>query len=84
MKTPKRERYNMLDIFAEPEKIDAQCARWKRKNRVRQLKNTIARLTAENKWLSEERLKYINYHTNALMTLAELREDILQQRKERE
>ena len=31
----------MLDIFAEPEKIDAQCARWKRKNRVAQLKRTI-------------------------------------------
>lgn len=43
--------------------------RWKRKNRIARLKNKIARLTAENKWLSEERLKYINYYFNALADL---------------
>lgn len=43
MKTPKREPYNMLDIFAEPEKIPAQHARWKRKNRIKQLKRSLRR-----------------------------------------
>lgn len=89
MKTPKRdyktpENQLAQDIesdFFEPE-YHAQEARWKRKNRIKQLKRTIARLTAENKWLSDERLKYINYHTNALMALSELREARLLQREE--
>ena len=41
-------------------------ARWKRKNRVAQLKATIARLRAENKMLFEERNKYIDFYFRAL------------------
>lgn len=81
MKTPKRYPATM-SVYASKTELYNDRARWKRKNRIARLKDKIARLTAENKWLSEERLKYINYHTNALMALAELREDRLLQREE--
>lgn len=39
---------SLFDLFAEPEKAYAKCARWKRKNRVAQLNRTIARLMKKN------------------------------------
>jgi hypothetical protein len=44
MKTPKRHTGNprAVDIYAQ------RHSRWKRKNRIRQLKNTIARMKEEN------------------------------------
>ena len=55
MKTPKRNyktpaNYLSQDIepdFFEPD-YNTQAARWKRKNRIKQLKRTIARLRWEN------------------------------------
>lgn len=78
MKTPKRhhELSTLVHICTEKvwdfsqEQVNAQ--RWKRKNHIARLKNKIARLTAKNKWLSEERLKYINYYFNSLSHLVEL------------
>ena len=75
MKTPKRhhELTTMEHISTErvwdysQEQVNAQ--RWKRKNRIARLKDKIARLTTENQWLSEERLKYIDYYFNALSDL---------------
>lgn len=37
---------SLFDLFAEPEKAEVKCARWKRKNRVSQYKRTIARILA--------------------------------------
>lgn len=55
MKTPKREYKNPADKFPgdiEPDSweadFQAQESRWKRKNRVAQLKRTIARLMRKN------------------------------------
>lgn len=90
MKTPKRDYKtpaNQLaqDIesdFFEPE-YHAQEARWKRKNRVARLKDKIARLTAENKWLSEERIKYIEFYFNALRDLVSMREEFTKKKRNR-
>lgn len=51
--------------------------RWKRKNRVKQLKAKIAKLTAKNECLLSELKKYIEYHHNALMSLAKMREELI-------
>ena len=56
------------------EEVSAQ--RWKRKNRTAQLKRKIAKLTAQNEWLSAERKKYIEYYFNALIALAKKREEL--------
>lgn len=76
MKTPVRNYKtpaNLLSQDIEPDFFEqdynTQAARWKRKNRIARLKDKIARLTAENKWLSEERLKYIDYYFNTLSDL---------------
>lgn len=87
MKTPKR---TQLYIDA-PTRYDngfvgytaVQYARWKRKNRVARLKDKIARLTAENKWLSEERIKYIASYFNALGALVNMREELIQKKRNR-
>lgn len=73
MKTPKRDYKNPADKFPgdiEPDSWEAdyqmQDSRWKRKNRVKQLKRTIARLTQE---LQNEREKssffYVAYSSIA-------------------
>lgn len=73
MKTPKRNKGNGYGAaccpFEGPNQTAFEHARWKRKNRIARLKDKIARLTAENKWLSEERLKYIDYYFNTLSDL---------------
>lgn len=80
MKTPKRTPWQHTTqpcLKADGELracINEQHARWKRKNRIARLKDKIARLTAENKWLSEERLQYINFYYNALSDLVKTRE----------
>lgn len=91
MKTPKRDYKTPANQLAQDIELDffepeyhAQEARWKRKNRVRQLKDKIARLTAENKWLSEERNKYIEFYFNALSDLVKLHEVVLLQREEKQ
>ena len=44
MKTPKRELgMSLFDLFAEPEKAEVKFARYKRKNRVKQLKRSLHR-----------------------------------------
>ena len=56
MKTPKRKYYYYEsginpengDIVMDAVAPDLYDARWKRKNRIKQLKNTIARLRREN------------------------------------
>ena len=50
MKTPKRETNGFeadYEPFDGPNKTANQCARWKRKNRVKQLKNTIRTLNSK-------------------------------------
>lgn len=46
MKTPKRQKANLSDYATNIHYHDAR-ARWRRKNRVKQLKHTIARLNRE-------------------------------------
>lgn len=73
MKTPKRDyklppsltRTDISDYF-EPE-YHAQEARWKRKNRVKQLKRTIERLSRENFYMKIDlhiptNISYEEYH----------------------
>lgn len=78
MKTPKREsNLSMFDLFAEPEKAEVKCARWKRKNRVKQLKRTIARLTAESRRFRElwvgKHLEFDSPEWEAFMILRKLK-----------
>ena len=80
MKTPKRYPATMSVYISSKACFDDR-ARWKRKNRIARFKDKIARLTAENKWLLEERNKYINFYFNALSYLVKLRENILQQNR---
>ena len=47
MKTPKRSPATM-SVYATRDELYEDRARWKRKNRVKQLKHTIARLRWEN------------------------------------
>ena len=47
MKTPKRYPATM-SVYATRDELRQDRARWKRKNRVKQLKNTIAKLSFEN------------------------------------
>ena len=49
MKTPKRDyfAYAEHDMYATPGTANKLSARWKRKNRIAQLKRTIARLERE-------------------------------------
>lgn len=49
MKTPKRSYDQMKIVAGEVPWGQISYARWKRKNRIAQLKRTIARLTKENK-----------------------------------
>lgn len=50
MKTPKRDyfAYAEHDMYTTPGTANKLSTRWKRKNRVKQLKRTIARLRWEN------------------------------------
>lgn len=52
MKTPKRNKGNGYEAdcfpFEGPNQTAFEHARWKRKNKIAQLKRTIARLEAEN------------------------------------
>ena len=52
MKTPKRNKGNGYEAdyfpFEGPNQTAIEHARWKRKNKIAQLKRTIARLEAEN------------------------------------
>lgn len=52
MKTPKREKGNGWEADYDPidgaNRTAKEHARWKRKNKIAQLKRTIARLEAEN------------------------------------
>ena len=50
MKTPKRYPATM-SVYATRDELRQDRARWKRKNRIRQLKHTIAHLTEENNHL---------------------------------
>lgn len=63
-----------MSVYATIRNLHDDRARWKRKNRIARLKAKIARLTSENKWLSEERLKYINFYYNALSDLVKTSE----------
>lgn len=78
MKTPKRtQRYTEAPTRYDDGVVGytaVEYNRWKRKNRVARLKDKIARLTAENKWLSEERSKYIEFYFNALSDLVRMQE----------
>ena len=49
MKTPKRDYFSYAehDIYTVPGTTNKLSSRWKRKNRVKQLKRTIARLKRE-------------------------------------
>ena len=50
MKTPKRDyfAYAEHDMYTTPGTANKLSTRWKRKNRIKQLKHTIARLAHEN------------------------------------
>lgn len=65
MKTPKREykKYYICPATGEPDEwtLGNIDARWKRKNRVKQLKNTIFRLTQEKEELNTARVLLRNY-----------------------
>ena len=82
MKTPKRTYTTCFlewgDEFAGRLSSGQQraYARWKRKNRIARLKDKIARLTAENKWLAEERLTYINRYFDTLADLVRAYEQL--------
>lgn len=60
MKPPKRYPATM-SVYATIRHLHDDRARWKRKNRVKQLKNTISRLTAEAKELNTSRIILRNY-----------------------
>ena len=82
MKTPKRTAYSGIFNpkywpFDPPHYAADMLARWKRKNRIALLKRKIAKLTAENEWLSAERKKYIEYNHIAIMELAKMREILI-------
>jgi hypothetical protein len=55
MKTPKRDyfAYAEHDMYTTPGTANKLSTRWKRKNRVKQLKRTIQRLTYENRIFKE-------------------------------
>lgn len=82
MKTQYRHPATM-SVYATIRHLHNDRARWKRKNRIARLKAKIARLTAENKWLSEERLKYINLYYNALADLVKTYEMLEMKKKNR-
>lgn len=50
MKTPKRDyfAYAEQDMYTTPGTANKLSTRWKRKNRIKQLKNTISKLMFEN------------------------------------
>ena len=87
MKTPKRTPWQHTTqpcLKADGELracINEQHARWKRKNRIARLKGKIARLTAENKWLSEERFTYINRYFDALADLCKAYEQLARKKQ---
>ena len=87
MKTPKRTQRYIEAPTRYDDGVVAYTAveynRWKRKNRVARLKDKIARLTAENKWLSEERRKYIEYYFNALRDLVSMQEEFTKKKRSR-
>ena len=87
MKTPKRtQRYIEAPMRYDDGFIGytaVEYNRWKRKNRVARLKDKIARLTAENKWLSEERLKYIEFYFDALSDLVRMQEVFAKKKQSR-
>ena len=60
MKMPKRYPATM-SVYATMQELHEDRARWKRKNRVKQLKNTIFRLTQEKEELNTARVLLRNY-----------------------
>lgn len=72
MKPPKRNKGNGYGAaccpFEGPNQTAFEHARWKRKNRIAQLKRTIARLRYENYWMKIDlriptNVSYDEYHS---------------------
>lgn len=82
MKTPKRHPAT-VSMYVSIKELFEDRARWKRKNRTARLKAKISRLTEQNKYLLAELRKTNEYHYNAVMSLAKMREEYLKLLNER-